>query len=342
MVRWAALLTTIFASVALAAPLNERALGDAAFAYTTPADVKLTCPNGIQRKAGGIVFLIHGTASNGQESWAKGPYVQVLPNKGKGYDVCWIDLPARALNDAQVSGEIVARAIFQLAPQSATGKISIIGHSQGGGLNPQWALTFWPSTRPLVQNYIALAGDFKGTALGYFLTVPQFATESIIQQTVPSRYLTAQNNPFGGGKALVPTTSVYTVTDDIVQPQSPQPIASSNLPGASVHAIQDLDFCGPVSPASLADHFTMLVNSAAYGLAFTTLEAGRPVPISAVDKTYCLFNKDSPETSFDDLPAAAYSGFVDAISVGVAPKATREPPLKPYVCARGYAVNCGV
>ncbi|KAK4048801.1 hypothetical protein OIV83_004567 [Microbotryomycetes sp. JL201] len=340
MVRRAALLIAAFASLAAAAPLDDRGIfdQDAGFAYTKPEDVKLTCPNGIQGKAGGIVFLIHGTASNGQESWAKGPYVQVLPNKGKGYDVCWIDLPARALNDAQISGELVARAIPQLASQSATGKINIIGHSQGGGLNPQWALTFWPSTRQYVQNYIALAGDFKGTALGYFLTVPQFATESIIQQTVPSRYLTAQNNPLGGGKALVPTTSIYTVTDDIVQPQFPRAVASSNLPGASVHALQDLDFCGP---AKLADHFTMLVDSAAYGLAFTTLEAGKPVPISAVDKGFCLYNIQSPETSFDDLPAAAYSGFVDAISVGVAPKASREPPLKPYVCRRGYALNCG-
>ncbi|KAK4052968.1 hypothetical protein OIO90_004092 [Microbotryomycetes sp. JL221] len=338
MPRWAALLSFALASLAIAAPLDERGIFDAPFRYTAPEDVKLTCPNGIVGKKGGVVLLIHGTASNGQESFAKGPYVQVLPTAGQGYDVCWIDLPARALNDAQVSGEIVARAIFQLAPQSSTKRISAIGHSQGGGLNIQWALLFWPSTRPLVQNYIALSGDFKGTALGYLLTVPQLATESIIQQTVPSKYLTAQNNPLGGGKALVPTTSIYTITDDIVEPQFPKAVASSNLPGASVHALQDLDFCGP---AKLADHFTMLVDSAAFGLAYQTLEAGRPIPISSFDKGFCLINKLSPETSFDDLPAAVYSAFIDAISVGVAPKAQREPPLKPYVCARGYAFNCG-
>ena len=33
----------------------------------------------------------------------------------------------------------------------------------GAGINPQHALTYWPSIRPLVTNYIALAGDFHGT-----------------------------------------------------------------------------------------------------------------------------------------------------------------------------------
>jgi cephalosporin-C deacetylase-like acetyl esterase len=42
------------------------------------------------------------------------------------------------MGDAQLSAEYVARAILSRAPQSKTGKVSVIGHSQGGGLNIQW------------------------------------------------------------------------------------------------------------------------------------------------------------------------------------------------------------
>ncbi len=45
------------------------------------------------------------------------------------------------MGDAQLSAEYVARAILALAPQSKTGKVNVIGHSQGGGLNIQWART---------------------------------------------------------------------------------------------------------------------------------------------------------------------------------------------------------
>jgi hypothetical protein len=83
-----------------------------------------------------------------------------------------IDLPERSLVDAQLSAEYVAHAVRYLAPQSSTGKIAIIGHSQGAGLNPQWALQFWPSIRPLVSNYIALAADFQGTVVGVLLCNP--------------------------------------------------------------------------------------------------------------------------------------------------------------------------
>ena len=75
-----------------------------------------------------------------------------------------------------MSAEYVAYAISSLAPRSKTGKVTAIGHSQGGGFNVQFALLYWPSTRKLVSNCtsplmrrahsadIALSGDFRGTA----------------------------------------------------------------------------------------------------------------------------------------------------------------------------------
>lgn len=47
------------------------------------------------------------------------------------YDVCYIEIPNRSFNDAQLNGEYVAAAIQILAPQSKNGKLFIVGHSQG-------------------------------------------------------------------------------------------------------------------------------------------------------------------------------------------------------------------
>ncbi|GAA5961105.1 hypothetical protein JCM3765_001228, partial [Sporobolomyces pararoseus] len=125
----------------------------------------VTCPNGIQGKAGGIVLLVHGTGSTGAESWAQGPYVLKLPTAGPGYDVCYVDLPGRSIGDAQYSSEFVAYNVKNLAAKSSTGKVSLVSHSQGG-LNVQWAMDFWPSYRSLVHAFVGLAPDFHGTGEG--------------------------------------------------------------------------------------------------------------------------------------------------------------------------------
>jgi hypothetical protein len=40
-------------------------------------------PNGpVGQKAGGVVFLVHGTGSQGDETWKNGPYNTILPNQG--------------------------------------------------------------------------------------------------------------------------------------------------------------------------------------------------------------------------------------------------------------------
>lgn len=57
----------------------------------------------------------------------------------------------------------IAYNIPLLAKKSATSKLTLIGHSQGAGLTPQWALDFWPSTRAYVSAYVAIAGMFHGT-----------------------------------------------------------------------------------------------------------------------------------------------------------------------------------
>ncbi|KAF8330872.1 uncharacterized protein EI90DRAFT_1106712 [Cantharellus anzutake] len=219
----------------------ETTTGDAPFSVDLSAlESAVYCPNGIRKAAGGVVLLVHGTGSTGYESWANGPYGVYLPWAAPGFDVCWVDLPRNSLIDAQVSAEYIAYNIPLLAAKSSTGKVSIIGHSQGAGLNPQWALDFWPSIRQYVSDYIALAGDFHGTLEGPVSCLSQDLLHSgcypsVAQQTAGSKYLEAQNER--GGSALVTTTSIYTRYDDVIQPEVVNP--TSVLPGAANLALQD-------------------------------------------------------------------------------------------------------
>ncbi|KAM0792090.1 hypothetical protein ACM66B_004794 [Microbotryomycetes sp. NB124-2] len=335
---------TVISPLASAAPLEERALPPDAPFSVPQSTVKgaLTC--NIAKRKRGMVLLVHGTGSKGSESFASGPYVAVLPKLG--FDYCYIDLPQRSLVDAQISAEYVARAVKILAPQSATGKVNIIGHSQGAGINPQWAVTFWPSIRSSITNYIALAPDFHGTTQGLLLCNPLTAgvnatcNPSVWQQTFGSKYLAAQNSPKSGSgaSALVPTTSIFTLTDEIVQPTAPRTGASSYLPGAQVHAVQDLDMCGPLHGA---DHFSMVVDSAAFGLAKATLLNGAPLKdLSKFDKSYCFGIKDTG-LDFSGVPGLLAGVVSDLIGIGTGPKSTAEPALQPYVCSRGFATKCG-
>jgi len=299
----------------------------------------ITCPDGITGKAGGIVLLVHGTGSTGSESWSHSPYYLLLPSDplGPGFDICWIDLPGRSLGDCEVSGEYVAYAIQYLAPQSSTGQISIIGHSQGAGINPQWALDFWPSTRPLVSDYISLAGTFHGSGEGVIACTQQDLTQdgclvSYIQQTTGSYYLQAQNTR--GGAALVTTTSIYTHYDDIIQPEN-GPNPTSVLPGAANFALQDLDICGP---AHVADHFMMVVDPAAYGLALDALSNPGPADASRFDPTYCTYFKSDELLNLTNVPAYVEAIVNDQVANG--PRAFVEPMLMAYVCAEGQSTYC--
>jgi pimeloyl-ACP methyl ester carboxylesterase len=121
----------------------------------TAIESSVNCLNNtILGRSGGIIILVSGTGSTGNESFGAGPYTQLLPFLAPGFDVCLLDLPDRSQGDAQVTSEYIAGNIIPLAKKSRTGKVSLIGHSQGN-LNIQWALNFWPSTRPFVHHYVS-------------------------------------------------------------------------------------------------------------------------------------------------------------------------------------------
>jgi len=283
----------------------------------------------------GTVLLVHGTGSTGAETWAPGPYWQLLP--AQGLQVCYVTLPNRALSDAQVSAEYVAHAVQLLAPASSTRNVAIIAHSQGN-LNTQWALNFWPSIRKLVRTYVSIAGDFKGTLEGPFACLGLNLLEggcepSIIQQSVGSNYLAASNAR--GNTAFVPTTSVFTIEDDIIQPEI-GPVPTSLLPNAQVASIQQL-----CSLAHVADHFTMTIDAGVFNVALSALTSpiGRADFSVAKPLTTCLLYPGViSSATFSAVPGAIKQLALDAAAVLTnGDRARVEAPLKPYVCQRGDA-----
>lgn len=62
---------------------------------------------------------------------------------GPGYDICWVQLPGKALGNAATSAEYVTYGIKKYAKQSKTGKVFVIGHSQGGGLSIPWVSSLY-------------------------------------------------------------------------------------------------------------------------------------------------------------------------------------------------------
>jgi len=331
---------------------TSQMLGDAPFTQDEGSyQDSIFCPRGIRNKPGGVIFLVHGTGSTGEESWGQTAYNERLAAVGKGYDICWVTIPNRSLGDAQLSAEYVAYGIGYLSQRSpgASNRINVIAHSQGAGLNVQWALTFWPSLRPSVINFISLAGDFKGTSLfnplcGLSRLIGGCAA-SVLQQSPHSKLLAAQNSDQdldSGASALVPTTSIYTIYDEIVEFEGVSGFTSS-INGANMIEVQSPSVCGPTH---VIGHLLILIDEAVFNLATDAVVNGRPTDINNFDRTTCDKQVEQLVDNVDFLPngvTALLSSVLGEDRVTMIYnevtrlRVPREPKLQPYVCERGYA-----
>ncbi|KAI8447483.1 hypothetical protein BY996DRAFT_6420972 [Phakopsora pachyrhizi] len=234
--------------------------------------------------------MVPGTGFSGSENYAKSPYADKLP--GLGFAYCWISLPGYSTVDLQISGELVAYAIKSLAADSGR-SISILTYSQGGSNrqftnnnltfgrnNPRTFQAFWPSLRPLVASFVAMAPPMRGSAAADVLCMASVViggcVPALLQESMLSNYMRAINSG-EGAYALASSTVIYTMMDEIVIPQVPQ--SASTLEGASNILIQDI--CGY---SHAVDHFTMPSDMGVYGVVIDALVSGRPVNPSTVDR----------------------------------------------------------
>jgi len=145
------------------------------------------------------------------------------------------------------------------------------------------------------------------------------------------------------------TTSLYTIFDDIVQPEGapgtiptrlPPPLVNptSNLPNSAVFALQDPTICGLAHPA---DHFSMLIDPAAYNMAKQAVLNRGAATAAKFSKASCTFLEDNVlATDYQAVPAYVKGIVADVIATGFTggqPRSATEPKLMPYVCAAGDA-----
>jgi len=264
------------------------------------------------------VLLVHGTSVTADENWAWN-YELALP--AAGFDWCTVQIPDYELEDVQLSAEYAVYAIRQVAQRSGH-KIGVVGLSQGP-LEPRWALRWWPDTRQLVSRFISMAGTNHGAAFGDADCVYE-CPPAIWQQTHyrQSNFLRALNTPRETQPGIA-YTSVYSLTDDIIQPAAPDPTAA--IAGAANIAVQD------ICPGRYVGHVQSAWDAAYYAVVIDALTHAGPADPARVDRSYCnqqAMPKVDPVTGWENT-ANVY--LVAGQRQTPYPKTTSEPPLRDYV-----------
>ena len=272
----------------------------------------LSCPRSLSHK---VVLLVHGTSITAEENWGWN-YVLALPHYR--FDVCTVLLPDRELSDIQVSSEYVVYAIRAIH-QRTHRKLDVIGLSQGA-LQPRWAIRWWPDIRHDIDDYVSMAGTNHGALFGDLDCVYE-CPPALWQQVRSSHFLAALNR---GDETPgdVSYTSVYSLTDDIIQPAFPTPVAA--IAGASNVAVQD------VCPGRYVGHVQSASDAAYFGIVMDALTHIGPADPSRVDRDVCtqtFMPYVDPATALRRTAEVyVFAGVVQ----GEHAKTTSEPPLKWY------------
>ncbi|POV97422.1 hypothetical protein PSHT_14585 [Puccinia striiformis] len=277
-----------------------------------------------------------------------GPFNERLANYGPEYDVCWVNLPWNGLGDLQQSAEYVAYGIKHFASLShASGnKINVIAHSQGAGAN----VTFWPSLKPLVLNFFAIAGTFKGAMEAYPMCLVENlwggCMPSPLQLKPNSKYMKAQNSEsdeYSGANAQVKTISIFSIYDQVVQWEGSKGKASY-LKGATMLSLQS-ESCAERDTLGIAEDLATLK------IIQAIIPPSNPISneLDNFDKSSCrhlggLWLKLISRwtyvlnvgMNFAVGPARMHKLFNEFAHLRVA----KEPGLQSYVCERGYATDC--
>jgi hypothetical protein len=278
------------------------------------------------------VLMSPGTGTTGSINFQSN--IGKLLSQESFADPVYLNIPNQLLSDAQVSAEYVSYALQYL--YALTGqKPAIVTWSQGS-LDAQWAFKYWPSTREIVTDMINISPDYHGTILAYLLC-PGFATgnsiactPSVAQQDYNSHFVT-QLRKNGGDSAYVPTTTIYSLLDEIVEPQDGTAasgfINDARGIGVSNTFLQGACFAQPAG--TIFTHEGVLYNSVAYALVVDALKNPGPGSFARVEGQCAdavaagISLSDVIET--ESLIPLAVLGIFSYL-----PKALSEPALKAY------------
>ncbi|KAH7369783.1 lipase [Rhexocercosporidium sp. MPI-PUGE-AT-0058] len=228
------------------------------------------------------VILVPGTGSYGGEAYA--PNFAKLLKKSSFGDPVWLNIPGRMNDASHRNAEHVAYAISYISAVCGR-SVAIVAWSQGN-LATQWALKYWPSTRLVVNNFIALSADFHGTIQASALMPFNvgLGNPGVWSQKRHSNFLRTLHDD-NGDSAYVPTTSIYSATDEIVQPQFGTGASAYLKDVRNVGVTNcELQQVAVLKPAgAVYSHETVMSNPIAWALAEDAIRHGGPGRLDRID-----------------------------------------------------------
>lgn len=158
---------------------------------------------------------------------------------------------------------------------------------------------------------------------------------SVLQQFFNSTYIkTLRNN--GGDSAYVPTTSVWSIFDEIVEPQQTPPGASAMVNDArnvGVTNAQIQNICPAGTPAGGPNfgHESTLYNAVTFALAKDALQNSGPGSISRSGASSMCSMFAAPGLDLEDIFATEFLIPLAGFNIETYPqKVLTEPPIKAY------------
>ncbi|MGB3442615.1 MAG: hypothetical protein WBA97_28055 [Actinophytocola sp.] len=191
----------------------------------------------------------------------------------------------------------------------------MIGHSQGN-LEIRWAVKWWTSLQPKVDDAVLLASPNNGDVLANLgCVLPCYAAGS--QFSLASNFITALND---GDKTPGPIsyTNLYSTTDALV------PVASAPLDTATNISIQS------VCPLRAVTHGGMLYDAVTYLLAVDALTNSGTASPSRLPANKCSQTILPYLTVLEAALTNAALLATAVVRLGLADVVTAEPALKPY------------
>ncbi|SCV52063.1 related to lipase B precursor [Fusarium fujikuroi] len=276
------------------------------------------------------VILFPGTGSTGWTAF-RGSFIPLLTSVDWA-DPVWVNVPGLLLDDAQINAEYAAYALNYIASLSKR-SVAIIGWSQGN-INTQWAFKYWPSTRKVTADHVAISADYKGTILANFVDVSGITNApSVVQQEAGSNFIKTLRAD-GGDSGYVPTTSLYSsFLDEIVQPQEGTGASAYLLDERSVSVTnaEVQKVCAGKPGGSFYTHESMLINPLSFALAKDALIHDGPGKISRLDLGAICASSLAPGLGLEDLLITENSIVIAGITlVTYLPKVKQEPAIMEY------------
>jgi hypothetical protein len=284
----------------------------------------LVCTSNITATSREPVLLVAGTAltpaSNYSWNYERAFSALRLP-------YCAVTVPDHEMSDIQAAGEYIVYALRTMHQMSGR-KVDVLGFSQGG-MVPRWALRFWPDTRPLVDDLVAIDPSNHGTLDANGVCTLSCAP-AIWQQQTDSHFLAALNS---GGETFagISYTVIYSHVDEVVVPNFDASGSSSLHTGAGAIAnIAAQQIC----PADVSEHLAMgSYDPVAYALTLDAFTRPGPAKASRIPSSVCttLFQPGVDPLTF---PAdyVSYAGGAVTV-VATHPHTAAEPALARYVWA---------